>query len=157
MALTGFQSVSATEKESANKSNSLSQGTSPFVQNATFTVTGFDYRKPEIDGKVPANALPQPVFVCRMGENDVDLFVKPLTRGVACADGTVLDHKGGLNLWVRDQLVALRGKNDGEILQALVDGLKDKTLIVDRVPYTAQSKDGRTYAASLVDIHFKEA
>ena len=149
--LTGFRTASQSEIENANKLNTLSRGTSPYQQGVTFTVTGYSYEKAEIDGKVAADARPQPVLVTSLGS----LFVKPLNRNAVKADGSVLEHKGTFNAFVRDTIASNPTKNDGELLQLIVDGCKDKTLLVERVPYSAKSKDGRTYATSMVDIHFK--
>lgn len=149
--LTGFQTASQSEIESANKLNTLARGTSPFQQGVALTVSGFSYEKAEIDGKVPADAKPQPVLVTSVGS----LFVKSLNRSGVKADGSIIEHKGTFNAFVRETIASNPTKNDGELLQLIVDGCKGKTLIVDRVPYSAKSKDGRTYATSLVDFHFK--
>ncbi len=149
--LTGFRTASQSEIESANQLNTLSRGTSPYQQGVVFTVTGFTYQKAEIDGKVPADAKPQPVLLTSLGA----LFVKPLNRGAVKADGTVLEHKGTFNQFVHKTIVENPDKNDGQLLQLIVDGCQGKQLIVNRIPYSAKSKDGRTYAASLVDIDFK--
>lgn len=149
--LTGFQTASQPEIENANKLNTLSRGISPFQQGVAFTVSGFSYEKAEIDGKVPADAKPQPVLVTSIGS----LFVKPLNRGAVRSDGTVLEHKGTFNAFVRETIANNPTLNDGQLLQRIVDGCKDKMLLVERIPYSAKSKDRRTYATSLVDIHFK--
>ena len=149
--LTGFQTASQSEIESANKLNTLSRGTSPFQQGVAFTVSGFSYEKAEIDGKVAADAKPQPVLVTSIGS----LFVKPLNRNAVKADGSVLEHKGTFNAFVRETIASNPTKNDGQLLQLIVDGCQGKTLLVDRIPYSAKSKDGRTYATSMVDINFK--
>lgn len=149
--LTGFRTASQSEIESANKLNTLSRGTSPFQQGVAFTISGFSYEKAEIDGKVAADAKPQPVLVTSIGS----LFVKPLGRNAVKADGTILEHKGSFNAFVRGIIASNPDKNDGQLLQLIVDGCQGKTLLVDRVPYSAKSKDGRTYATSMVDINFK--
>lgn len=149
--LTGFQTASQSEIESANKLNTLSRGTSPFQQGVAFTVSGFSYEKAEIDGKVAADAKPQPVLKTSIGS----LFVKPLNRNAVKADGSVLEHKGTFNAFVRETIASNPDKNDGQLLQLIVDGCQGKTLLVDRIPYSAKSKDGRTYATSMVDINFK--
>lgn len=149
--LTGFQTASQSEIENANKLNTLSRGTSPFQQGVAFTVSGFSYEKAEIDGKVPADAKLQPVLVTSIGS----LFVKPLNRGAVRFDGTVLEHKGTFNAFVRETIVNNPTLSNGQLLQRIVDGCKDKTLIVERIPYSTKFQDGRIYATSLVDIHFK--
>lgn len=149
--LTGFRTATSEEIQSANQENTLARSTSPFQQDVVFTVTGFSYEKPEIDGKVATDAKPQPVLTTSIGS----LFVKPLNRNAVKADGTVLEHAGTFNKFVRDTISANATKNNGEILQLIVDGCKDKPLIVERIPYSARAKDGRDYATSMVDIHFK--
>lgn len=151
--LTGFQTASQSEIESANKLNTLRRGTSPFQQGVAFTVSGFSYEKAEIDGKVAADAKPQPVLVTSIGS----LFVKSLNRNAVKADGTILEHKGSFNAFIKDILAdpAYNDKNDGQLLQLIVDGCQGKTILVDRIPYSAKSKDGRIYATSLVDYNFK--
>lgn len=149
--LTGFRTASQSEIESANKLKTLTRGTSPFQQGVAFTISGYSYEKAEIDGKVAADAKPQPVLVTSIGS----LFVKPLRRNAVKADGSILEHKGTFNAFVGEILASNPDKNDGECLQLIVDGCKDKTIIVDRIPYSAKSIDGRTYATSLVDLNFK--
>ena len=152
--LTGFRTASQSEIETANSSNDIARSTSPFQNGVVFTVNGFSYEKPEIDGKVAPDAKPQPVLLAKIGDKDVSLFVKPLNRSAVRADGSVLEHNGTFNKFVRETIASLSNKNNGEILQAIVDGCADRQIIVERVPYSAKSKDGRNYATSLVDLNF---
>lgn len=151
MALTGFVAANAAQTESANKSTALGRGVSPFVQDAKFQVTGFGYKLPEQDGKVDAKAVPQPVLTTTL---NADLFVRALMRPIA-TEKEPMEHNGTVNLFVRDFITQHKDKNDGEILTALIAELKDKDIIVQRVPYVGLSRDGRRYAASLVDLYFK--
>lgn len=149
--LTGFQTASNDVIASESTKRTLTRSVSPFQPGVGFRITGFTYKLAEIDGKVGKDARPQPVFTTNI---NADLFVRALTRAVATTDGP-LEHKGTFNLYVRDTIVRHKDKSDGELLQLMVDECKDRDLIVERVPYTARSKDGREYAASLVDIYFK--
>lgn len=151
--LTGFQTASQSEIEDASKLKTLTRGTSPFQQGVAFTISGYSYEKAELDGKVSSDAKPQPVLLTSVGS----LFVKSLGRNGVKSDGEILEHKGTFNAFVKDILSnpANRDKNDGQLLQLIVDGCQGKTILVDRIPYSAKSKDGRTYATSLVDLNFK--
>lgn len=151
--LTGFQTASQSEIESASKLKTLTRGTSPFQQGVALTITGYSYEKAELDGKVSADAKPQPVFITSVGS----LFVKSLNRNGVKADGDIIEHKGTFNAFVKEVLSdpANNDKNDGQLLQLIVDHCQGKTILVDRIPYSAKSKDGRTYATSLVDLNFK--
>lgn len=149
--LTGFQTASQNAIESASQLHTLTRSVSPFQQGVGFRITGFTYKLAEIDGKVDKDARPQPVFTTSI---DADLFVRALTRPVPTVDGP-LEHKGTFNLFVRDYIASHKDKSDGELLKGIVEECKDKDLMVERVPYVANSRDGRQYATSLVDIYFK--
>lgn len=148
--LTGFQTVSDATIASASAKFTLIRSVSPFQPNVQFRITGFTFKVAEIDGKVPTDARPQPVFTTTIG---ADLFVRALTRPVPTTDGP-LEHKGTFNLYVRDTIATHKDKSDGELLQLMVDECKDRDLIVERIPYNARSRDGREYATSLVEIYF---
>lgn len=148
--LTGFVSASNDARENANKSNSIALGHSPFQHNVKFTVSGFDYKVAQEDGKVDPKARLNPVLTTSVG----DLFLSTLTRSRVDADGNVLEPKGTFNDFVRKTISENSTKTNGEILTAIVNGCKDKQLIVERVPYVGLSKDGRRFATSLVKINF---
>lgn len=152
--LTGFVPASQDEIATANSSNDIARGTSPFQNGVVFTVIGFSYEKPEVDGKVKADAKPQPVLTAKIGDKNASLFVKALNRSAVRADGSVLEHNGTFNQFVRETIASLSDKNNGEILQAICAGCAGRRIIVERVPYSAKSKDGRNYASSLVDLNF---
>ena len=148
--LTGFVSASNDARENANKSNSIALGHSPFQHNVKFTVSGFDYKVAQEDGKVDPKARLNPVLTTSVG----DLYLSTLTRSRVDADGNVLEPKGTFNDFVRKTISENSTKTNGEILTAIVDGCKDKQLIVERVPYVGLSKDDRRFATSLVKINF---
>lgn len=148
--LTGFVSASNDARENANKSNSIALGHSPFQHNVRFTVGGFDYKVAQEDGKVDPKARLNPVLTTSVG----DLFLTTLTRSRVDADGHVLEPNGTFNTFVRETIVKNSTKTNGEILTAIVEGCKDKQLIVERVPYVGLSKDGRRFATSLIKINF---
>ena len=148
--LTGFVSASNDARENANKSNSIALGHSPFQHNVRFTVDRFDYKVAQEDGKVDPKARLNPVLTTSVG----DLFLTTLTRSRVDADGHVLEPDGTFNAFVRKTIAENSTKTNGEILTAIVEGCKDKQLIVERVPYVGLSKDGRRFATSLIKINF---
>lgn len=148
--LTGFVSASNDARNNANKSNSIALGHSPFQHNVRFTVSGFDYKVAQEDGKVDPKARLNPVLTTSVG----DLFLATLTRSRVDADGHILEPNGTFNEFVRKTIAENSTKTNGEILTAIVEGCKDKQLIVERVPYVALSKDKRRFAASLIKINF---
>lgn len=148
--LTGFVSASNDARNNANKSNSIALGHSPFQHNVRFTVSGFDYKVAQEDGKVDPKARLNPVLTTSVG----DLFLATLTRSRVDADGHILEPNGTFNEFVRKTIAENSTKTNGEILTAIVEGCKDKQLIVERVPYVALSRDKRRFAASLVKVNF---
>lgn len=150
--LTGFRPVDDVTKQKADQSTSISLGNSPFQHNVKFKVTDYGYRKAENDGKVDKDAYTNPVLTTTVG----DLFLSMLIKARVKANGDIISPNGTFNVFVKDTITANSGKSNGEILKAIVDGCKGKELIVERVPYSAKSKDGREYAASAVNINFAE-
>lgn len=148
--LTGFVGPQPGDPNFDNMST-IKQAYSPFQDKVVFRVTGYSFRKAEIDGKVDKDAFLNPVLETTIG----DLFLSTILRGRITADGTVLIPSGTFNLFVKEQIAAHR--TNGEILKAIVDGCENKDLIVRRTPYAGVTKDGRQYAAALVEIDFKEA
>lgn len=148
--LTGFQTAEANEVQTANASTSIKRGNSPFQHNVQFTVSGFSYEKAEMDGKVSKDAYLNPVLTTSVGS----LFLSTVLRSRVKADGTVVTPDGTFNKFCREQIAA--HNTNGEILQAIVDGCKDKKVVVNRVPYASLTKDGRTVASFLVELNFVE-
>lgn len=148
--LTGFQTAEANEVQTANASTSIKRGNSPFQHNVQFTISGFSYEKAEMDGKVSKDAYLNPVLTTSVGS----LFLSTVLRSRVKADGTVVTPDGTFNKFCREQIAA--HNTNGEILQAIVDGCKDKKVVVNRVPYASLTKDGRTVASFLVELNFVE-
>lgn len=148
--LTGFQTAEANEVQTANASTSIKRGNSPFQHNVQFTISGFSYEKAEMDGKVSKDAYLNPVLTTSVGS----LFLSTVLRSRVKADGTVITPDGTFNKFCREQIAA--HNTNGEILQAIVDGCKDKKVVVNRVPYASLTKDGRTVASFLVELNFVE-
>lgn len=148
--LTGFQTAEANEVQTANTSTSIKRGNSPFQHNVQFTVSGFSYEKAEMDGKVSKDAYLNPVLTTSVGS----LFLSTVLRSRVKADGTVVTPDGTFNKFCREQIA--KHNTNGEILQAIVDGCKDKKVVVNRVPYASLTKDGRTVASFLVELNFVE-
>lgn len=150
--LTGFVKADDKKIETANKSFSISMGQSPFQDRVTFKVTGFTYKQAQIDGKVDTNASTNPVLITTVG----DMFLSMALKARVSAEGSVLEPNGTFNRFVKDTISKMAGKSNGEILTAIVDGCKDKEVVVSRQPYVAITKDGRKFASSLVVLDFKD-
>ena len=149
--LTGFKTAEENEIQTANASTSIKQGNSPFQHNVLFTVSDFSYEKAEVDGKVQQDAYLNPVLKTSVGS----LFLSTITRSKVNFEGTVLTPDGTFNRFVREQIAT--HNTNGEILQAIVDGCKDKKINTRRTPYSAMSKDGRRIPAFLCEFDFVEA
>ena len=149
--LTGFKTAEENEIQTANNSTSIKQGNSPFQHNVVFTVSGFSYEKAEMDGKVAQDAYFNTVLKTSVGS----LFLSAITRSKVNFEGTVLTPDGTFNRFVREQIAT--HQTNGEILQAIVDGCKDKKINTRRTPYSAMSKDGRRIPAFLCEFDFVEA
>ncbi len=147
-----FIPVNDAQKENAKKSNSIAKSQSPFQHNLPFTVSGYDFVVAEIDGKVKENSYANPVLLTSVG----NLFLSMLLKSKVDADGKILEPKGSFNLFVKETIAKMNDKSNAEILQAIVDGCKDKTLIVNRVPYILLNKFETRVPASLVEINFKD-
>lgn len=148
--LTGFQTATENETNAANASTSIKQGNSPFQHNVQFTISGFSYEKVEIDGKVDKDAYLNPVLVTSVG----NLFLSTILRSRIKDDGSVLTPDGTFNKFCREQIS--KHNTNGEILKAIVDGCKDKKIIVSRIPFAAISKDGRRIPGFLMELNFAE-
>lgn len=148
--LTGFQTADANEVQTANASTSIKRGNSPFQHNVEFTISDFSYEKAEMDGKVSKDAYLNPVLTTSVGS----LFLSTVLRSRVKSDGTVITPDGTFNKFCREQITA--HNTNGEILQAIVDGCKDKKVVVNRVPYSSLTKDGRIVAGFLVELNFAE-
>lgn len=149
--LTGFVKADDNKIEAANKSFTISMGRSPFQDRVTFKVTGFTYKQAENDGKVDAKALVNPVLVTSVG----DMFLSMALKMRVDAGGKILEPNGSFNKFIKDTISTNAGKSNGEILTAIVEGCKDKEVVVSRQPYVAMTKDGRKFASSLVILDFK--
>lgn len=150
-----FTRVSDDVKAKADQDHTLGKRVSPFLQNVVFQITGFTYTLVNENGKVKKDAKPNPVFTIKIGDKDAELYVHSLNRDVPLADGGTLEHTGTFNLFVRDFINEHSDKSDGEILTAIVEKVKDRKLIVNRVPYVRLDKFSNRQATSLVDINFK--
>ena len=148
--LTGFKTASENEVSIANASTSIKQGNSPFQHNVQFTISKFSYEKAEVDGKVDKDAYLNPVLVTSVGS----LFLSTVLRSRVKDDGSVLTPDGTFNKFCREQIS--KYSTNGEILQAIVDGCKDKKIVVTRTPFATISKDGRRIPSFLVELNFAE-
>lgn len=149
--LTGFVKADDKTIGVANNSFSISMGNSPFQHGVTFKVTGFTYKQAQNDGKVDPNASANPVLITSVG----DLFLSMALKARVTAEGGVLEPNGTFNQFVKNTISEKAGKCNGEILAAIVEGCKNKEVVVSRRPYAAMTKDGRKFAASLVVLDFR--
>lgn len=149
--LTGFVKADDNKIEVANKGFFISMGNSPFQQGVIFKVTGFTYKQAQNDGKVDDNASVNPVLTTSVG----DMFLSMTLKARIDAEGKILEPNGTFNQFIKDIISKMAGKSNGEILTAIIDGCKDKEVVVSRQPYAAMTKDGRKFAASLVVLDFK--
>ena len=150
--LTGFVKADDNKIEVANKSFSISMSNSPFQNKVTFKVTSFTYKQAENDGKVDADAMVNPVLTTTVG----DMFLSMILKAKVDADGKILEPNGTFNQFIKDTISKNNGKSNGEILNAIVDGCKDKEVVVSRQPYSAISKDRQKYVAYMVVLNFKD-
>lgn len=144
-----FKKVSDAKKEKENKSFSISQGNSPFVNGVTFEVNGFGYKEAKTnDGKTTS---PSPILETTIG----DLFLTMIMRSKVNSDGEILEPDGTFNKFVKDTIAKNSNKNNGEILSAIVDECKNKKIKVNREYYSAKSSWGGIVAASIVKLNFE--
>lgn len=151
--LTGFVKVTDAQKEQADKAHRISTGSSAFQPNVVFQVNGYGYKKAEKDGKVDADAPFNPILTTTIG---VDVFLSMITRARVDSDGKILEPNGTFNNFVKKTIAQNGSKSDGEILQAIVNGVQGKDIIVTRKPYVGLSSDNRRYPAALVILDFKD-
>lgn len=125
--------------EAAKQSTSLTNGVSPFVTNATFTVS--DYTYDEINGAA------YPALVTSLGNLSVSSLnrakaVKPYTD----ADGNIVTTRqpvGTFHDLIRKVLGENRGKTAEEVLPLIVKACEGKTFKVRLREYvTVETKFG---------------
>jgi hypothetical protein len=148
--LTGFTSLKGKERTNAERAHTIGQGQSPFQQDVTFSVTDYDFQVANIDGKPKEDGNKCPVLVTSVGS----LFLSLLTKKKVTADGTILEPDGTFNRLVRELIIANRTKTNGEILKAIVDACKDKTVSVLRTPYVRKTSFGEQ-PAELIEFNIQ--
>ncbi len=143
--LEGFQ------EENNDTTTSIKRVRSPFQDGVVFTISGYSYKKAifEIDGKAVEGHL-NPVLTTSVG----DLFLSMVTRSRVKSDCTIITPDGTFNKFVREQIA--KHNTNGEIMQAIVDGCKDRKIVVSLVPYSKLTKNGTQIATALVELNFVE-
>ena len=149
--LTGFQTVTSTERTDFDGKTTIRMSNSPFQHGVVFTVSGYDYKKPETDGRVQEDAPTCPVLTTSIG----DLFLSTVLRTKCDFEGHILEPNGTFNKAVRE--IITQKVTNGEILTAIVEIAKGRQVKVTRVPYVGLSKDGRRFPTALVQLDFVEA
>lgn len=147
MALEMMINVSEQVKNQQDATHSISMGNSPFQDGVKFTVTGYGYRHPKVDGKILDKT--SPVLTTTIG----DLFLTMVTRSKVTADGQIIAPNGTFNKAIADKIAELNGKTNGEILTAIVKMAEGKEITVTREAYIAG--DGtRRYPATIIHLNF---
>lgn len=159
--LTGFKTVDASRKEKADKSFSITNGSSPFKNGVEFTVKSHDYKNAEFDGKVAEDAKDLPGFVISLNGKEKFIFLKTVLDEDNTAydeDGKMfsLSAEGEVNILARKIRDEKEGKSNGELLKAIVKELKNKPIVVTRVAYMGLSFKGNKQPKSLMELNFKE-
>lgn len=148
--LTGFKTVNEQVKQVADKRFTLSMGTSPFQEGVRFQVTDYAYQQAETDGRIDPKARVNPVLVTTVG----NLFLSMLTRPKVNAEGQILRPNGTFNQAVAAKIAEMHDKADGEILKAIVEMLRDKTIVTHRVEFIGKA-DNRPYVSYLINFDFE--
>ena len=148
--LTGFKTVSEQAKQVADKRFTLSMGTSPFQEGVRFQVTDYAYQQAETDGRIDPNAKVSPVLVTTVG----NLFLSMLTRPKVNAEGQILRPSGTFNQAVTAKIAEMHDKADGEILKAIVEMLRDKTIFPHWVEFIVKAYN-RLYVGYLINFDFE--
>lgn len=148
--ITGSIRQGAAGKGGFGGGDDIKRGESPFQHGVKFTISDWDVVKLEIDGKVASDARELPVFITSVG----DLFLNMVTRAKVDKEGKILTPNGTFNQFVKECIT--KHTTNAEILNAIVQGCKDKEIIVRRTPFVAESRLGTSYASALVELDFFE-
>lgn len=150
MALTGFVRVNDDVKNTAAAGFSISNGNSPFIDEAEFEVTEYTFVQKEENGVVDPKSKATPVLITTIG----NLFLRMLTRRKIAADGSIKEPNGTFNIAVRECIAHNSGKSDGEILTAIIKLCKGKKLAVKRTAFATSGQYG-PFVTDLIEINFK--
>lgn len=159
----GFVDASASDNASAQFT--ISNGNSPFQDGVEFTFLGVrtedGVQKPgyrhvfatflDKNGKETRSKVAKPVLETNIG----DLHLSMLFKLHAQFDSN--DHvssKGTFVDLVTKTIAANKGKNDGEILSAIIAAVGTKKIKVTRRPFKGLASDGRQFPTSVVDLDF---
>lgn len=140
--------------ESAKASKSLTMGTSPFIDGAQFTITGYSYEAiDENDAKSNFYA----VFKTSLGSLSVQscLKAKPVKPYVDKKTGETVFAKrptGTFHDLLRKVLADNRGKTADEVLPLLVETCKDKKFVVRSREYIVRETNYGDRAVPLCHI-----
>lgn len=145
-----FVPVSSDVKEKAKQGFTMSgegRQRSPFRDGVVFTISDYDFRYPEKDGKIDEDAPIVPVLVTSLG----DLFISRLTRIYLTKKDEQVFSKGSFTDKVNEILAT--NKSNGERLQAIVDTAKDHKIKVTLRNYIGEGRYGR-YPFDVADFNF---
>ena len=137
-----FIGLTDQEQAAANKSHSLRDQQSPFINGAVFNITGFGWRKAVIDGK--KSQRNSAVLTTSIG----DLFLGAITKGKCDAEGQIHRPHG---TFVDLVLAALRKDADNEtILKGIVDAVKDRKIVCSLEEFGRPIKGSSPLPASVL-------
>ena len=146
--------LDATILEAAKASKSLTMGTSPFIDGAQFTISGYTYEA--IDENDPkSNCFP--VFQTSLGTLSVQslLKAKPVKPYVDKTTGETIFAKrptGTFHDLLRKILGENRGKTNDQVLPLLVAACKDKKFVVRQREYVVRETNYGDRAVPLCHI-----
>lgn len=139
-------SLETTNSRVANADEAQWKDSSPWQEGVTFTVSGYAYRA--LVGKENGQALP--ALETSLGY----LFVSTLSKPKVDAESKLIVPNGAFN---RDWLsIDKKDKTNKQVLTALVDLTKGKTLVCHRRDYVAADAKGRRFPASFVEFDYQE-
>ena len=119
-------------------------GTSPFIDGAQITITGYELVNVAIDGTIPENSPFRLVFRSTVG----DIALTMLFKNKVDANGNIVKPTGSFNEFVAGLIKA----NPAITLKELADKVltTHPRIVVKRDEYPAKTKDGRDYVAATV-------
>lgn len=119
-------------------------GTSPFIDGANITITGYELVNVAIDGTIPENSPFRLVFRSTVG----DIALTMLFKNKVDANGNIVKPQGSFNEFVAGLIKANPAITLKELAEKVVT--THPRIVVKRGEYPAKTKDGRDYVAATV-------
>lgn len=144
-----LQTVQSAEIEKAQKGFTLSNSNS-FQDNAVFKITGYTFTKLYNDDGTPIGEKLFPTLETTIGL----LMVSRITRAKIDSKGNILKPSGTINKEIIELIRDNSDKNDGEVLQLIVDKFKDSEIICNLQEFVAKRGDYE-YTTALLNLNYK--